>query len=298
MNKNLLSDMGLFVEVVNQGSFSAAALQLRMPVSTLSRRIAALEKTLGLKLLHRTTRRVTPTAEGHAYHMRCHHLVQEALLAHEDLMGHHGQVKGTLRITCTPDMAHLHVPAALRELAILNADLKVELQLNSQRDDLHATGIDLALRVGVLESSDLVARHLGDLRQGLYASPTYLQQRSAPQTPQELVHHDCIRISARTATSIWTLQRHDVDQPASRAEISGRWVAGSPLVASALAIEHLGIAQVDRCVAEQFVHAGQLVAVLPGWEPVPVPVHAVTTSRLIPARVKVFLACLQRRFVA
>jgi DNA-binding transcriptional LysR family regulator len=291
MTKHLLNDIALFVEVVNAKTFTKAAERLEMPVSTLSRRVSALEATIGFRLLNRTTRKVEVTDEGAAYFRRCKHLVEEATLAHEEISDTIHVASGTLRLACTPDFANLYLAPVLTRFSREYSAVTVELSLSSRVEDLLANHLDLAVRLGSLRNSSLVARPLGTLKQGLYASPEFLKSQAAPiKMPQDLSSVECIRLNASEPGASWSMRlASSPDAPGMTVGVTGRFVSGGPHLACQLAVQGWGVGLLDQNLAQAHVRSGQLVRVLQAWQPADVPVHALTTSRLIPARVRRFV---------
>jgi DNA-binding transcriptional LysR family regulator len=291
MTKRLLSDIALFIEVVDAKSFTKAAERLEMPASTLSRRIAALEAGIGFRLLKRTTRMVDTTAEGAAYYGRCKHLVEEANLAHEEISDTIHMVSGVLRLACTPDFANLYLAPVLTRYCRENPGVGVELSLSTQVEDLLSNNLDLAIRMGPQRNSSLVARPVGSLRQGLYASAQFLNGCGVLiRTPQDLSRVECIRLTSSASASSWSMQRADGDDASrQKVSVSGRMVSGGPHLACQLAMQGCGVGLLDQNLADVYVRPGQLQAVLPQWQPMAVQVHALTTSRLLPARVRRFM---------
>ena len=291
MNTHLLSDIALFVEVVNAKSFTKAAEILSMPASTLSRRIAALERSIGFRLLNRTTRKVDVTEEGSAYFNRCKDLVAEANLAHEEISQSIHVAKGVLRLTCAPDFATYDIAPFLVEYAKKCPAVKVELSLSSRAEDLVSNHLDLAIRIGKLQDSSLIARPMGSLRQALYASQAFLANNPAIDLPADLMKVDCIRIKSGAAGSTWRLNHcHSTDS--QKITIDGQYIAGGPIVAQQLVKLGLGVGLLPPSMAEQDLKLGRLVPVLPDWRATDVPVHALTTSRMITARVRIFIEML------
>jgi DNA-binding transcriptional LysR family regulator len=294
MTKHLLSDIALFIEVVNAKSFTKAAERLDMPASTLSRRVAALETTIGFRLLNRTTRKVEVTEEGAAYFQRCKHLVEEAKLAHEEISDAVHIASGILRLACTPDFANLYLAPVLTRFANENPAVTVELSLSSRVEDLLSNNLDMAIRMGPQRDSNLVAKPLGALKQGIYASPDFLNTR-APliKVPQDLASVDCIRLSSSESASTWSMRPIGApDAPRQKIKVKGRFVSGGPHLACQLALQGCGVGLLDENLANVYVNFGQLVRVLPDWIPAEVQVQALTTSRLLPARVRRFVDAL------
>lgn len=293
-----LSDIALFVEVVNTRSFSRAAERLDLPASTLSRRIAKLEAALGSRLLNRTTRRVDLTEMGAAYYARCSPLVEEARQVHEDLAVMQDRVSGILRLSCTPEFASLYLPDPLLAFAQQYAEVKVELDLSTRRADLFSEPLDAALRIGSLQDSTLVARRLGQVRRALFASPGYLATRSGLQQPADLAAHELICMMQGPAHGQWTLERRDRSAGLFTLPLESRFVAGGMGVQRELALRGAGIAALDERLAAPDVAAGRLAPVLAEWCLRPVPVYLVTASRLMPARLRLFVPLLEAHLKA
>jgi DNA-binding transcriptional LysR family regulator len=285
---DLLSNMAMFVEVVRLRSFHLAAEHLNMPASTLSRRISAFEKQLGIKLLHRTTRKIEPTHEGMQYHARCAPLVEEARLALEDLMGTRDRMEGVLRVSCSSDLANLHLQPMLATFMAAHPKLQMQWDLTVRRVDLHSESVDAALRLGRLEDSSLVARHIADFPAGLFASPAFIQTHGLPNTPQQLTKLPCLRMNAEAAFSQWTLVQDKDSLTTEKVIVDGRVTANSMQMLEFLCRQGHGIALIDLCAANLSVEQGALVRVLPQWQSVATPLHLVTASRMVPARVRVF----------
>ena len=287
----LLPNVVLFVAVARANNFSRAAKTLRMPVSTVSRRVADLESKLGVQLLHRTTRQVVLTPAGARYFEHAQLIVDAADAAHAELAGEAELPRGTLRISTTQDFAATYLWPVLREFAERYPDLSFELDFAARAADLLAEGFDLAIRMGPLPDSQLQARKLGVASQSLYAAPAYLKRAGAPETPAALSAHECIRIhGAADRVSRLSLARGtDVET----VEVKGRFVANAMRFLVELAKSGVGIALIDDVIAQEAVAAGALVRVLPAWSPAPVPIHALTPSKLLPSRTRLLLDCLR-----
>jgi DNA-binding transcriptional LysR family regulator len=291
INMQLLRDIELFVEVVHARSFSKAAQRLEMPTSTLSRRISDMERSLGLRLLNRTTRKVEVTEAGATYFARCAHLIDEARVAHENLSATSQIPQGTLRLACTPDFAALYLPDVLVHFAKAHPAVNVELDLSSRRIDLTSENVDAALRIGDLPDSGLVSRRLGWLQHQLFASPAYLRQHGVPDAPRDLALHAAVRIRPGPDGARWVLM--DAAGRREAVTVQARFTAGSVAMARELALRGAGIVAIDLRAARDDVRAGRLQRVLAAWQVAPVPLHLVTASRLMPARVRVFAQALE-----
>jgi len=298
MNPELLRDIGLFVEVVNARSFTRAAKHLEMPASTVSRRIAGLEKQIGAQLLHRTTRRVDVTDAGAAYYARCAHLVEEAQLAHEQLSELITKPRGTLRLSCTPDFATTFLAEILVEFAEQYPEVNFELDVSNQKVDLAADHFDAAIRMGRLDDSNLISVRIGVLPLVLYAAPAYLKRSPALRSPEELALHSCIRMQANENGSTWIFEKVDKSksEKATLVKVSGRFVANNMSMLRQLTLLGAGIGIIDKTISIELVTQGRLVQVLSGWQLQPVEIHLLAPSRLMPARLRVFANFLKDRF--
>lgn len=287
----LLNDMALFVEVVKARSFRRAAEANGMPNSTVSRRISALEKAVGLRLLHRTTRKIELTEAGQIYFERCKRIVDEARLAHEQLGEMLAQPSGVLRASLPVDFANVFLLPLVIEFGQRYPGISFEFDLTPRRVDLVAEPFDVAIRMGEQPSSNLIARQLARLPHSLYASPDYLARSGKPRQPSDLGRHECLRFYAPRA-STWTLHRgaESVD-----VEVGGRFRANSMGMLQRLAVLGQGIAVLSDAIVSQEVAEGRLVRVLPRWQAPPIPVYAITETRLLPAKTQRFIEFMKER---
>ncbi|MRV70347.1 LysR family transcriptional regulator [Duganella sp. FT92W] len=283
----LLNDMALFVEVVKAKSFRRAGEAIAMPIATVSRRISGLEKAIGLRLLHRTTRRIELTEAGLLYYERCRRIVEEARLAHQQLGELLEQPSGVLRVSLPVDFATIFLAPHLGEFAQRYPGIRFEFDLTPRKVDLVAEPFDLAIRMGDLPDSTLIARKLADLPRYLYASPGYLEQAGEPQHPHELARHECLLMLRQPAT--WNLHNQ---ADAMDVAVQGRFHVNSIGMMQHLALQGMGIALVSPEIVAADVAAGTLRRVLPGWRGPDVPVYAVTETRLLPAKTQRFIEFL------
>ncbi|WP_244286910.1 LysR family transcriptional regulator [Caulobacter radicis] len=283
-----LDDMALFVEVMKARSFRGAAASLGMPSSTLSRRIATLEKSIGLRLLNRTTRSIEPTEAGQVYFERALRIVEEARIAHEELGEMVARPVGTLRVSLPVDFATNWLAPLLPRFAAKYPGLDFELDLTPRNVDLVAEPFDLAVRMAQPEGAGLIARVIGHLTPFLYASPGYLAAHGEPAHPAELEAHACLAMPGRGA---WRLQAGGevVDITAH-----GRFRANSVALLKRLAVQDMGVLLIPERVVADEVAAGRLVRILPGWQGPPASIYAVTATRLLPARTQRFIDFLRQ----
>lgn len=288
----LLANMEVFVAVAKVKGFRKAAEQLDMPNSTVSRRITELERTVGLRLFHRSTRKVELTEAGLAYFRRCEGIVAEAHLAHEALTDTAGQPAGTLRVSMPVDLAIDYLAPAIKAFGERYPRIDFELDLTSRRVDLVADGYDCAIRMGVPDAaqSALIARQIGLLPRYLYASPAYLAGAPPLSHPDDLVHHDCLIVSTTRQQVRWTLlsERDPAAEPVQVA-VSGRYAMNNVGLIRKMAELGMGVAVSAGAETGADFAAGQLRRVLPDWRCAPIPVYAMLESRLIPSRVRLFI---------
>lgn len=284
-----LKDMALFVEVVKAKGFRSAADALGVPNSTLSRRISELEKSIGLRLLHRTTRRIELTEAGQIYFERCKRIVDEARLAHEQLGEMLAQPSGVLRASLPVDFAVTYLAPLIAEFASLYPGITFDFDLTPRRVDLVSEPFDVAIRMGESENSQLIARTLATLTPYLYASPGYLERSGEPSKPAELEQHECFNI-LRAGT--WTL--HDGKRTAT-VSVGGRFSLNSVGMIHRLASLDMGIILLPEEIVADDLASGKLRRIMPQWHGAPQPVYAMTETRLLPAKTQRFIEFLRER---
>ncbi len=285
-----LNNMALFVEVAKARSFRKAAEIVGMPNSTLSRRISELEKAIGLRLLHRTTRKIELTEAGQLYFERSKRIVDEARLAHEQLGAMLEQPSGLLRVSMPVDFATIYMTPLIAEFARRYPGITFDFDLTPRRVDLVAEPFDVVIRAGELQDSRLIARLLGRHARYLYASPAYLAASGEPQDPADLARHDCISMPRATD---WTL--HDGRNNKIEVSVGGRFTVNNVGMMSALAVNGQGIALLAERIAGDDFAEGRLKRVLPAWEGTSVAIHAITETRLLPAKTQRFIEFLQEQ---
>lgn len=283
----LLNDMALFVEVAQIRSFRRAADATGVPSSTLSRRISALEKAIGLRLLHRTTRRVELTEAGQIYYERCRRIVDEARIAHEQLGELLAQPSGVLRASLPVDFATNYMAPLVPKFAARYPGISFDFDLTPRRVDLISEPFDVAIRMGELNDSNLIARLLAKLAVHAYASTEYLQRAGTPQHPAELTNHECLGFPK---TAVWQLHS---DEETLDVEVGGKVRANSVGMLRRMAALGMGVALLPVEIAADDVAAGRLVRLLTQWQAKSIPVYALTETRLLPAKTQRFIEFLQ-----
>lgn len=291
-------DLLLFARVIEAGSFSRAAERVHLPKSTVSRRLAALEQRLGEKLLQRTTRRLTLTefGQGVLEHARALSGEVDAALA----LALHRQQRptGRLRVSMPGDFAHQALGGVLNRFVADYPEVQLELDLSPRRVDLIAEGFDLAVRMGSLpEDSQLAARRLALIANGLYAAPAYLQQHGEPQRPEALIDLHGLMILGRTGEPrAWRLRRGE--EGVATAEDIEPWeglplrrtLVNAPDMLLRMARAGLGITAVGHHFVLDDLRTGRLVRVLPDWNLPATACWAVFPERrLMPLRTRLFI---------
>lgn len=290
-----LNDIALFVEVAKRKNFSHAAEALNMPASTLSRRVSDLEHNIGMKLLNRSTRRIDLTEAGQIYFERCRPIIEEASVAHDQLVDMAAQPKGRLRVSMPSSLAQIFLPAIIRDFRTQYPDIECDFDLNIHPVDPISNPYDLVLRFGQQPDSSLVARQVVLMEHRLYASSQYLKLHGTPRIPSDLTHHECLRPAMSDAFSHWTLHSGDKTE---RIAVSGRVAANNVGMLSSLANQGMGIAPLLHFEPIGHPIANKdLVLVLPEWRLTPVPLFALLPSRMIPAKTRAFLDFIQPRLI-
>lgn len=274
-----LNDLYYFARVVEHGGFAPAGRALGIPKSTLSRRIAALEEQLGVRLIQRSTRRFSVTEIGQIYYGHCRAVLIEAEAARESIDLTRQQPRGTIRLSCPTMLLDFRVAAMVAAFMDQCPDVQLHLEATNRRVDVIAEGLDLAIRVRPppLEDSDLVLRVLARRSQCLVASPDLLARHGPPRTPDDLAGLPSVALGTPRAEYRWRLIGPD-DEPVEIAH-QPRLVTRGMLALREAALAGVGIAHLPLMIVRGSLDDGRLVQVLPGWAPRPEIVHVVFPSR-------------------
>jgi DNA-binding transcriptional LysR family regulator len=255
------SAMEAFVRVVEAGSFVAAADRLGISTSSLSRLVADLEHHLGVRLLNRTTRRLSLTEGGQAYYERCVSLLGDLADAEAVAGQSAAHARGTLRLTCSYSMAEQQVAPAIASFGERHPGVRFELIVSDRMVDLVEEGFDLAIRVGPVGSDRLVARRLGSMRLLLCAAPSYLERHPAPRTPADLTAHNALTYAYSASPRLWRFT--DPGGAKHEVRVAGTLHANSGDALRAAAIAGLGVICEPDFLLEDAIRRGQLVRLLP-----------------------------------
>jgi DNA-binding transcriptional LysR family regulator len=298
-----LEAMQTFVRVVERGSFSAVAREIRSTQSTVSKQVAALERVLNAKLLSRTTRSLSLTEAGEQYFAQARRLVAEIAEAEAQLRQGEQQLSGWLRVAASVGYGRLKLLPWVRSFLAVHPNVKIDLRLNDGFVDLVEEGIDVAVRIGELADSSLVARRIGTTQRVLLASRSYLDGLPAglqpPQVPQDLLDHNCIIYSELATQNAWTFTAgHGAAAPeGSQVTIraQGNLQTNSSEVIRASVLSGMGIGYSPTWLFEEEIASGQLLVLLPEWPAPPLPIHLVSPpQRSQSAKVHAFGAHLAR----
>ncbi len=274
-----LNDMLYFAEVVERGGFAAAGRALGIPKSRLSRRVSELEAQLGVRLLQRTTRKLSLTGVGEAYLRHCQAVRESAQAALDTVAQVQTEPRGSLRVTCPVTLAQTVLAELMPAFLQRYPQVRVELQVINRVVNLVEEGVDVALRVraSLEESGSMVVKRLDVARQVLVASPELLARQGTPSTLEDLARMDSIAMSAPDGKAVWQLiGPHGAQQ---QVQHSPRYVADDLLTLKFAALAGTGICWLPDYMCHEEIRARQLVHVLPEWEPQQGIVHAVFPSR-------------------
>lgn len=282
--------MAVFVAVVDEGSLAAAARRLgRTPVAA-TRAVALLERQTGARLLHRTTRMLRLTEAGERYAAVCRRVLAELEQAALLAAGERSVPRGTLTVTAPALFGRLHVRPLVSAFLDDHPAVQVRLLLLDRVVNLIEEGIDVALRIGHLPDSELIAIRCGQVRRVACASPKYLSRRPSLREPADLATHDCIAFSQIATTDLWTFAPGPKGKAPKRVRVQPRLIVNGAEAAIAAVLEGRGVTCVFSYQVERELRAGRLVRVLKPFEPPPVPVHLVyTQSRAAIAKTRAFV---------
>jgi DNA-binding transcriptional LysR family regulator len=288
-----ITSVQLYIRVVETGSFSRAAVELGITQPTATKAVAAMEQRLGARLLHRSSRGVTPTEVGAIYYDKCKRIAHEIDEADNLATLLQSRVGGTLRISTSVAFGRrVLVPRALRYMA-LHPGVTIDLSFDDRYVDLIEQGVDLAIRMGRLADSSLGARYLGDNPWVMVAAPAYLARRGQPQGLADLAMHDCLVYSSVQGDDRWSLGAPGGAAPQSVA-VRGPLRSNNLSAVLAAARAGLGLAMLPWYVARESVDSGRVVPVLADHTLASQEIHAVFPSpKLVASKVTSFIVHLQ-----
>jgi DNA-binding transcriptional LysR family regulator len=291
MNRDL-NDTLVFVKVVELGSFTAAAKALRLPNTTVSRKVQDLEARLGAQLLHRTTRKLGLTEAGNLYFEHCQRIARDLDEAESAVGQLQSGPRGWLRVTTTHSLGSTWIAPLLGEFHARHPDVRVELLLSNEHLDIIAGEIDVALRVGTLADSNLVARRLSVLRSSVYTTPRYIQRFGEPLHPDDLIHHRALALT--NSRNAWTLG-DGVGKP-REFSIDPIVIANDPSALRAVLLSGEGIMLTTDVWVRAYVEQGLVQRVLAGWRGLDIDFNALFPRGQVQSpKVRAFVAFLGER---
>ncbi|MFL1526041.1 LysR family transcriptional regulator [Pseudomonas sp. O230] len=282
-----LNAMAIFVRVVERGSFSAVAREMQTSQPTISKVLKALEAELGGKLISRSTRQLSLTDEGQRYYNECRQILAAVDAAEHSFQSGRERIAGHLRIGSSVSFGRLQIAPRLAEFLERHPDVEIDLQLSDQNQDLVSEGLDVTFRIGELNDSGLIARHIGTTHRVTVAAPAYLNRHGQPQTPAELSGHNCLQFNLLNSQNLWVFennnQRHEV-------RIKGNAQSNNSEAIREMVLGGLGIAWSPVWLFSEELKAGRVTAILQDYTAQSLPMHAVSpANRRQSARVIAFV---------
>jgi len=266
-----LDDLRMFVATVDAGSFTAAADQLMLSKQFVSRRTMALEASLGVRLLHRNTRKLAVTESGVDFYARAQRILAEVADAEQAMSVRRTELHGSLRISAPMSFGVTHLSPLIARFLAAHPAVRLNVDLTDRRVDLIGEGFDVALRIGPLEDSSLVARSLGEWPMVVCCSPAYRRDRGVPATPSDLLAHVCLPYG-REGRAGWEFR---VDGGRRTIDVQGPLLANNGEIVRDAAIAGLGIALLPQFIVGPALASGALVPVLEDYAPPPLRLNAV-----------------------
>lgn len=292
-----LNDIALFVQVVRYGSFAETARRLGVPPNTVSRRIQQLEERLDTRLMQRSTRKLTLTSAGEAFHERCAGAVDGLVEAGQEMIAGSQEPSGLVRVAAPADFFDFFPMAWVADFLAEHPRVRLDFVLNDAETDLIAEQIDIAFRGGKLRDSDFIGRLiLGAGNDGMLASPAYIARRGAPATLEELADHDCVSVAYPGGHSVWRLAGPD---GAVEVSMTSRFTGNTIQSLRKAAVAGLGIALLPTPLVRLDIQAGALVPVLPRYQRINPGLTALYPSRHhLPLAVTAFIKVVAEKLRA
>lgn len=284
----ILDGMSSFVAVVEQGSFTKAADMLGQTKSAVSKHVTKLEERLGVKLLNRTTRKLSLTDAGQNYYEKASAIIEQAEEAEAEITCFQAAPRGKLRVTMPiafgqSDMKDI-LPAFMKE----HPEIELDIFLSDQVVDLMGGNFDLAIRIGQLKDSSLIAKKLGSANISMVASPAYWKEHGKPEHPQDLQNHNCLLYSNAVNPRVWKFTCPDGQVETVR--VNGNFQSNNGQLDINMALSGLGICQSPNFYCEEYIQSGQLEAVLDHYGKEEVGIYAVyLPARHVPTKIRAFI---------
>lgn len=290
-----LTQLTLFVAAVQDGSLAAAGRRTGVTPAMAGKYVAALEEELGIRLLHRSTRQLSLTDVGRTYFERCKRILGEMEEADREARNLHGEPRGVLRVTAPTTFGALHLGAPIAKFVLGYPQASVEMTLDDRYFDLVDSGFEMAIRIGSLSDSSLIARRIAPCRMVACASPAYLERKGIPQSPADLVGFDLLAFNMSTSPGSWTFA--DRAGEVSTSQGTPRLWSNNVQLLLAGALNDVGIAFGPSFVFGSYLETGALRQVLPLYKTSTLDIHVIyPSSRYITAKVRRFTELLESAF--
>lgn len=272
-----LNDVAVFVAVVDAGSFTRAAERLKVSRPAVSKQVSRLEESLGVRLLQRTTRRLSLTEAGRIFHAGASRGLEDLAEARAEVSRLQEQPRGVLRINVPMSFGILHIAPLLPEFMREYPELSVELDLNDRKLDVIEEGFDASVRISDLPDSTLVARRLAPCRHAIVAAPAYLKRRGVPEKPMDLPGHEVLSYSLQQSALQWHFL--DPDGQPEQITVSGRLQVNNSLALREALLAGVGLARTPTFLVGEDLREGRLIAVLPDYRSLEVSIYLVYPQR-------------------
>lgn len=290
--------MQAFIAVADYAGFTAAAKNaenLRLSKAMISKHVQALENELGTRLFNRSTRRIALTEAGSAYLKGARQILNELGALEQRIAGFGANPQGLLKVLAPTSFGSFQLAPALAEYAELYPDVQVQLTLSDRPHGPLEEGVDLALHVGNLPDSSLVARQVAEVRLIICAAPHYFVRHGEPKQPADLAEHNCLRYSHGARKGMWLYREQGVDH---QIRVQGDFEASTGDAVRMAALTGHGVAQLPSYMVRADLASGQLRATLEAYSPAPIPLYAVYAHRELSATVRIFVEFLEQHFHA
>ena len=294
-----LSGIAVFAAVVESGSFTAAADKLGQSKSAISKQVTRLESRLGAQLLARTTRKLSLTEVGQAFYERCQRIIAEAEEAELAVTHLQDVPRGKLRVTAPLTFGIAYLAPALPDFMKTYDELAVDIEFNDRRVDILQEGFDLAIRIGSLEDSSLIAKRIAQSRFAVLAAPQYLEEFGTPAHPRDLEGHNCLTYSYQESPQSWRFRDPENPRQEMSVRVSGSLMTNNGNALAAAGAAGMGIQQAPTFICADHIRSGCLVPILEDYAPEPLGIYALyPPNRHLSAKVRVFIDFLVARFSA
>jgi len=294
INATLLDGISVFVSVVKAGSFTAAADALGHSTSHVSKEVSRLENRLGVRLLNRTTRRISLTDAGRAYFERCEQIVIDAENAERSMGVLQETPRGLLRVNAPTSIGARYLSSFLPEFVALYPALKLEVEYNDRMINVVEEGFDVVIRVGETQDSSLVMRRLASSKIVTVASPEYLKKQSQPETPDDLTEHVCVAYTLVKNPAVW---EYTLGTERFRIQMTPGMLCNTAELQVAMAVKGVAIAALPLFCVEQHIERGELEQVLSNYRQLDLGIYVVYPHRqFLSTKVRAFVDFMVERF--